>query len=72
MTDTQIAHREAALIQLAAERQRTETLNNIIRAILGEQPSPNTVRSAARRLNMHVLHLADEIAEGFEAGDSTS
>ncbi|MEU9183349.1 hypothetical protein AB0D14_02025 [Streptomyces sp. NPDC048484] len=72
MPSTQIDHREAVLAQLAAERHRKETLISIVRAVLGEQPSPNTVRSAARRLNVLVLHISEEIAEGFEASDSTS
>lgn len=72
MNSTRIEHREAVLAQLAAERRRKETLMSIIRAVLGEQPSPNTVRSAARRLNVLVLHVADEIAEGLDAGDTAS
>ncbi|MGW1399275.1 hypothetical protein ACWCRF_11505 [Streptomyces sp. NPDC002405] len=66
MSTQQTDQRDAVLAQWAAERNRRESLANIVRSILSEQPSPNTVRSAARRLNALVLHIADEIAEDFE------
>jgi hypothetical protein len=62
MTD-RFNQREAVLAQLAAERSRKEAFIGLVRSILAEQPSPNTVRSAARRLTVLVLHIADEIAE---------
>lgn len=63
MATEQVDHRSAVLAQLAAERRRRDTLGQIVRSILSEQPSPATVRSAARQIDALVWHIADEIAE---------
>lgn len=44
-------------------RDQHRQLYAIVGDILSEQPSPNTVRSAGRRINATVTQMADEIAQ---------
>jgi hypothetical protein len=61
--------RDADRILLAADRtrERHAAILDLAAEGFSEQPSPNCVRAAARRLCAAIAALADEIAEGRAA-----
>lgn len=55
--------RPATLARARAQRERYGQLMGSVRQILAEQPSPATVRTAARRITADITRLATAIAD---------
>lgn len=67
-----VSHRAVRLReQWQSERARRQLVLDSIRAHLGEQPSPRTIRSCARRWANDINHIADQIITARNDAEST-